>query len=189
MKYINPKSLWRWKLSTQIFTGFALMSLLLVGVAFTGYWSLREVTHNFDDAVNRTQPVLTALQQIRLRATTLVLSVAQPPAHSSIPAQDNPAIQLQASVAKYQALIEKFFPDERDNAKEIQELTQDLLARAAQREHAGATDNTAGTDASLGQIQEALVALSAAVAKAALGEEEDSPRRKETSTARLKSIG
>lgn len=154
----------RWKLGSQIFAGFALVLTLLGGVAFAGYWSLRATAANFDNTVNKTQPVLMALQQIRLHATAVVLSAVMSKAPSSPP--DEPATRLLTAVSTYLRLVEKFFPEERAAASQVQALALDLLQNIGQP-----GDPSAAIDTKKAYL--ALAALSTAVERAAQDEEEE----------------
>ena len=174
------------KLRTQIFAGYALLALLVVVVGLTGYVSVRLISQSFDSAINQTQPVLTALQQIRFKATTLAFSLATTPhaatkEDAQVHAGTAPAVaSLMTSVAEYQGLIGKYFPLELDDAKEIQERAE-VFVQAV--ESIGDHNQSAGhkifhrQQLQLGEALESLLALTT---EAAEGEEEEFHELQET---------
>ena len=166
------------RLRTQIFCGYALLALLVGVVGVTGYFSLRTISQNFDQAINRTQPVLTALHRIRLHATTLALAAAAqgPPVRSAYAGSEelNPSrIKLIAAVTDYHKLVEKYFPDELKEAQEIQRHVEAFERSLALLSGQGERARDADFQAQFAQVRVALDAMLEAVAQAAAGEDRE----------------
>jgi len=183
------------KLRTQIFSGYALLALLVLVVGMTGYLALRAVARDFDIAMNRIQPVLTSLQTVRADATTLAFSatVAARPRNGAVSVttaapQDEQSGEAQAarsreappsvadfmaSVSAYRALVVKYFPDEVEDAREIEERAHAFVHSIETLHGAGMTLTNEADHAQLRRIRAALDALLEAVADATAGEERE----------------
>lgn len=166
------------KLRTQIFVGYAQLAVLVVVVGLTGYVSVRLISQSFDSAINQTQPVLTALQKIRLQATTLAFSVSTANAAAKEGTQEHagtaPSVaELMTSVAEYQGLVGKYFPLEIEEAKEIKahaEVFARAIASIGDHNRSGDHKNFHEQQS---QLSEALEGLMEATTEAAEGEEQE----------------
>lgn len=166
------------KLRTQIFSGYALLALLVGVVGATGYLSLRTISQNFDQAINRTQPVLTALHRIRLHATTLALAAATQeapakPGHAKIEQLSAARVGLMAAVADYRVLVEKYFPDELKAAQEIQERAEAFERSLAPLTGQRTLLRNGDFHAQFAPVRVALDAVLESVAEAAAGEDRE----------------
>jgi diguanylate cyclase (GGDEF)-like protein len=191
------------KLRTQIFSGYALLALFVGMVGGAGYLGLNTTAVNFDHAINRTQPVLTALHEIRLHATALAFDAASPQAlEKSVRAarlvkdQDKDGdhgadsgqgegkkeaaeklvdhqLELKAALASYQALVQRYFPEEAGDAREIQERIEDFLREIESLGAPLQRQQPALFRSRLDQVRTSLDALQDSVLEAAAGEERE----------------
>ncbi|NMG75685.1 putative bifunctional diguanylate cyclase/phosphodiesterase [Aromatoleum diolicum] len=190
------------KLRTQIFSGYALLALLVLVVGATGYLALRAVSRDFDTAINRIQPILTALQTVRADATSLAFSAAvaaQPrnreeraataststgqsaeapaaPAHAAPPS----IADLMASVDAYRTLVAKSFPNELDEARVIEAHAHAFAHSIEMLRIDGTTLSDKAVHAQLARIKAALDTLLAAVAEATAGEQREFHEQQES---------
>lgn len=181
------------RLRTQIFSGYLLMALAALAVGYVSFSALRDVAANFDAAINRTQPVLAALHDLRLQANQLALQGARsarrspPTAAPTQGEQADPTREaaerdptprgglppvsgdtLEATFAHYVALIERYFPHERGDAVAIGEH---LAAFLRTWEAAALYGDTPYSSVTRDGVAESLAVLEEAIVEASLGEE------------------
>ncbi|BAL22634.1 bifunctional diguanylate cyclase/phosphodiesterase [Azoarcus sp. KH32C] len=174
------------KLRAQIFSGYALLALLVAVVSVAGYIGLKAVSGSFNVAINETQPVLTALHDIRLQATHLAFTLAARAADAQEDAKGSAArdeerespntpeglrTRLTAAVSAYHGLVERYFPDELAKTEEIFRRTEHFLAASDALAALDVRGQHAAFEASIGRVATSLDALRDAVDEAA-GEEE-----------------
>ena len=165
--------------------------MLVVG--YISFSALRDVSDRFDTAINRTQPTLVALQELRLQATQLALqaerarrsvSAAEQPGADKAPSSSDgkgaadeddsrgslpPASRdtLQATLAHYRHLVETHFPDELDEAIRITERVAIFLRLL----ESDVLISDAGAMPGRDRIASALHQLEEAIAETAMAEE------------------
>jgi len=111
------------RLKNRILLGYLAIAALLVVVGAFGLLAMKAVERQFDDALQRTQPVLEALHEIRTQANRLTLQVAG--AHAVGPQSGGAGVApfdpdpLRKSSEHYFELVRKMFPDERELANRI----------------------------------------------------------------------
>jgi diguanylate cyclase (GGDEF)-like protein/PAS domain S-box-containing protein len=112
------------RIRSRIFLGYLLLAVLVVIVGLAGYRATAQVGGNFDRAINQTQPVLQALEEIRFHGVKLLLE-----SHNSVHGVDHAEnnggsarlAQLDATLARYRILVARYFPQEAKKAGEIAE--------------------------------------------------------------------
>jgi len=167
------------KLHKQIFSGYVLIAMLVLVVGLTGYNGLSAITQSFDSAINRTQPVLTALERIRMAATMLAFSVAvQSINQEAAPAGNAPKLQIPltdiaAAVADYHRLVEKYFPHELGTAKEIEDSVRAFEKAVEALPAYDHLREAVAFHRQLVQVSAVLAALNDLIAKAAANEERE----------------
>jgi two-component system, sensor histidine kinase and response regulator len=122
------------RIRSRIFLGYMLLAALVFIVGLAGHRSTHRVGVEFDHAVNRTQPVLGALQEIRFRAVQLHGEVH----HVAHPAGARPAdprsvlLALEAATQHYVGLVKRYFPGELGEAEELAEKVAEIRAEVLQ---------------------------------------------------------
>jgi len=152
------------RIHRQIFLGYLLVSLLVVLVGVSGYCGLLAISENFDDAINRTQPVLTALNQIRLQAANLTILAVTHPQSDKTKVDVNAQAELTAATVAYKALIEKYFPDELKTASEIDEAANSVSNKADKLRNYYRLSNDSGFHTQAEQLRDTLNALLVTIA-------------------------
>ncbi|OIN90597.1 MAG: hypothetical protein AUJ20_14015 [Comamonadaceae bacterium CG1_02_60_18] len=159
------------KLYRQIFFGYLLVSLLVLLVGVGGYSGLMAISEHFDHAINRTQPVLTALNRIRFQAANLTISAVTLPQPD--PSVANARAELTAAIAAYKALVEKYFPDELKTASEIDEAAKSVSNAADKLKNYDRSSNENGFHKQAEQLGDTLNALLVTIDGAAAAEERE----------------
>ena len=169
------------KLRTQIFSGYILLAMLVLVVGLTGYLGLNAIAEDFDSAINRTQPVLRALNRIRFLATRHAFSVASElipdrAAHggeASDKKLEPSLVALMAATSEYRALVEQHFPDELSTVKEVDQLVKDFGRAVEQLERYGDALDDRAFHVQLAQVRAGLKTLLDLVAEAAADEDRE----------------
>ncbi|MDD5334607.1 MAG: diguanylate cyclase [Rhodoferax sp.] len=167
------------KLRSQIFSGYILLAMLVLLVGLTGYLSLNAIAEDFDGAINRTQPVLRALNRIRFLATRQAFSVASElipdrAAHAGEASDKKvePSVAaLMAATSEYRALVEQYFPDELTTVKAVEQAVKDFGRAVEQLDRYGDALDDRAFHVQLAQVRVGLKSLLDLVAEAAADEE------------------
>ncbi len=169
------------KLRTQIFSGYILLAILVLVVGLTGYLSLNAIAEDFDGAINRTQPVLRALNRIRFLATRHAFSVASQlipdraaQAGEAADKKVEPSlVALMAATSEYRALVEQHFPDELTTLKAVEQAVKNFGLAIEQLDRYGDALDDGAFHVQLGQVRVELKTLLGLVAEAAASEERE----------------
>lgn len=182
-------------LRAQIFLGYLLVSVLLLFVAAAGYWGIGGVAAQFDQAVNRTQPVVSVLQGIHDLSTDLFLDSVLPDEvraafdnqkHVHVetdggkgkdegddePQRVNSPEALMQRVAAYRHLVQVYFQDEESDAQEIDEHSVAFIT-ALNAYQIGKKESSKDVDLLLATLAQRHAALVESVAEAEEGEIEE----------------
>ena len=172
------------KIRIKILLGYVLLAVLVAVVALVGYRATHSIGQNFDEAINRTQPVLQALQDIRFHAVRLqadtyrsVHAAQTDAAEGAEPAGDagerpgGDLAELDAAVTRYRNLVQAYFPDEIAEAAEIAAEVGELTEAVA-RLRAG-TVSRAEADEALGTLSGVVERVLDATGDAAAAELEE----------------
>lgn len=169
------------KLRSQIFSGYILLTMLVLVVGLTGYLSLNAIAEDFDGAINRTQPVLRALNRIRFLATRHAFSVASQlipdraaQAGEAADRKVEPSlVALMAATSEYRALVEQHFPDELTTLKAVEQAVKNFGLAIEQLDRYGDALDDGAFHVQLGQVRVELKTLLGLVAEAAASEERE----------------
>jgi len=116
------------KIRIKILLGYVLLAVLVVVVALVGFRATHSMGRHFDEAINRTQPVLQALQDIRFGSVALEGDVyrsvheARALASPEVGPATDPRrgfAELDAAVTRYRGLVTAHFPHEAEDAAKI----------------------------------------------------------------------
>lgn len=169
------------KLRSQIFSGYLLLALLVLLVGLAGYLGLNAIAEDFDGAINRSQPVLRALNRIRFLATRQAFSVASEliPDRAARAGQASdkkvePSVAaLMAATAEYRTLVEQYFPDELTTAQAVEQAVKDFGRAVEQLDRYGDALDDGAFHVQLAQVRAGLKSLLDLVAEAAAEEERE----------------
>lgn len=168
------------KIRVKVFLGYALFATLVGFVSLVGYRATHVIGQNFDAAINRTQPVLQALQDISFQAVRLQVDAYQV-AHAAhartdlgsidLPSGDHKHVEfgeLDEAVGRYGKLVAAYFPDEADDAAEIIEKIAEFKG-AIEKAHSGRM-SFAEADKIFDEVEERIDEVLESTAEAAVGE-------------------
>ncbi|WP_332675529.1 bifunctional diguanylate cyclase/phosphodiesterase [Aromatoleum sp.] len=153
------------KIRIKILLGYVLLAVLVVVVALVGFRATHSIGRNFDEAINRTQPVLQALQDIRFESVRLrgdayrSVYEVQTPASPGVEAAAVPHhrfAELDSALARYRSLVTIHFPDEAADAAKIADEIG-AIQEAVEKLRGGALSGA--------EADRALAALSGSVAR------------------------
>ncbi|BAL25585.1 ATP-binding protein [Azoarcus sp. KH32C] len=125
---------------------YLVLGMLALVIGVLGHREIMRVGDEFDYAVNRTQPVVSTLQEIRYQAMRVeaaahghhwneAASDEGPAANAAIPPLD----ALVKADERYRELMNRYFANEQDMAKPVHASVANLHALARKHEQAGAT--------------------------------------------------
>lgn len=131
------------KIAPRLLLGYASLASLVVVVGCVGYRAVLGVGNHFDRALNRTQPVLSALQDIRFVAARLLIDL-EAQQHSlggskaPITAAGNDSrtrpsadfSMLDVTLARYQGMVRLYFPEEAATSTSIGQKAHRLKSTA-----------------------------------------------------------
>jgi len=165
------------KLRLKVLFGYLLLAMLVVGVGFVGYRVARNIGQKFDSAINQTQPVLQALQDIRFHAVGLQVDayrLALTPldrqaALAPIRHEEHVAFaDLDAATVRYRKLVAQYFPDEAMMAAEIVEKVE-IFKQAVEKVHVANASHLT-SEQMVDGVSKAIAQVLAAIQEAAAGE-------------------
>lgn len=169
------------KIRIKILLGYVLLAGLVGLVGLIGYRSTHQVGENFDDAINRTQPVLNTLQDIRFQVVFLLAAAHQSvhekadkdhPSDTPEPPASTRFAVLDAATTHYQGLVAAYFPGEVDEAAAIARKVAEFKAVVVRLDDGLTSGALSGAQAEtiLDGLAEATGNLLAATEDAAVGE-------------------
>jgi len=150
------------KIAQKLLLASVLLSMLVIVTGAVGYYATIRIGHEFDQAVNRTQPVVAALETVRFQAVH-----AYGRAHEAVRSSDRHRISaglaeilsgLRDAGRRYEQLVQAYFPSEIQDAAAISasitRFESAVLAAAAESAGRVSEDAAAALDRALEQLLE-----------------------------------
>ncbi len=119
------------KLRDRILVGYLVIAALSLLVGAIGYRALGIAQVGLEDAVQRTRPVMEALQHLRLEAVRITYSTLHAvrlAASDALPPPVLDAAALEEALVTYSDAVDRYFPDEREVASTIRMAVDGLMA-------------------------------------------------------------